>query len=216
MGAGYTALDAKGLIDKVRRDPQLPSRLRRNIVRLAARTADPAILIPRLQRLAVDQWRDLPREAPRYDLLRVVPAHTFWAHHAKPEVRASFTTVDDFAAYVSSADDPSGLLMEFLADDHISIPAERSWLAEAEPLRRMNGYETSQALEIDKEPPLVVFHFPLDRLLDNDVSVRRPCSLDSAVGPNFQWREEGLASGIQEFVDGDIPRECVGHLEWRP
>jgi len=216
MSAGYTALDAKGLIDKISRDADLSPDVQRVVGRLSANIADPDILIPRLQQLASDLWRTLPRELPRYDLLRVVPAHTFWAYLAKPSVRATFTTVEDFSIYVGTSDDPSELLMAFLADDPITFLAERSWLAEAAPLRRMTGEELSRALEIDRDPPLVVFHLPLDRLLLNGVTVRKPCSLDSAVAPNLQWRETGLASGIQEYVDGDIPRSCIDPIEWKP
>jgi hypothetical protein len=216
MATSFGPLDAGTLLDKIGRDPHLGADLKRSISRLAATTPDPAILIPRLQRVAQELWTTFPRWSPRHDLIRVMPARTFLAHHSRPEVRAAFTTVGDFVTYVGSSDQQSELLMSFLSEDHLLIPMERSWLAEAELLVNLTGQQLSQTLEIDKDPPLIVFFFPLDRLIDAGITVRNPCSLDSAVAPNFQWRDDGLASGIREYVDGDIPRSCVLRIDWRP
>ena len=61
---------------------------------------------------------------------------------------------------------------------------------------------------------MVIFEFERDTLLALGLQVRRPNSLDSVLGPNYQWRESGLASGVPEYVDGNIPRAALSRITW--
>lgn len=204
------------MLEKVRGDRSLPVTIRSRAWKIAADVTRPARSLQKLQGLAEETLPLVERELPTTGLTRIVSAGTFWKHHASNEVREAFTTVDDFVQYLITSDDPSGELHRMLAPDSPVIPWQRSWLAPTGRIRGLDGRSLIAALELgaDAEPPFVAFHLPLQQMIASGVLVRPPCSLDSVLGPNPQWSPTGLASGIDEFVDGDVPLAAVGHVEW--
>ncbi|KAA1375973.1 hypothetical protein [Aeromicrobium fastidiosum] len=206
---------ARLLLEKVQADSSLAPSQRRRARQLRTASTNPEIVLERLQRQAIEVLPTLDRRLPATSLCRAVTAAAFRTYHAKPEVKEAFLTSSDFVRYVESQGDKAGTLRDFLRDDSVLFPWQRSWLAEAHKLNGLDGAAVSQALELEKDPPFVIFHFEVQGMVDNGVLVRRPCSLDSVLGPNLQWRPTGLVSGIQEFVDGDVPVEALADLEWR-
>lgn len=213
--ASLTRVETLAILDKVRRDRRLARADRTAAARLTAQADRPALVLERLQQRAYDRLPSFARDTPVCDLVRVVTVSTFLMYHAKPEIREAFTTSIDFALYVADSEKPSERLYECLSDAPILFHWTRSWLADARPLMRLDGRSISAALELEKEPPFVVFFFELPKLLAADVLVRTPNALDSVLGPNPQWRPGGPVSGVAEFVDGDVPRAALTRVEWR-
>lgn len=204
------------MLQKVREDAALPRHLRDRAVRAAGDLTQSVRALQRLQRLAENELPLIPRSQPTRGLSRVVSAGTFLRYHLEPEFREVFTTTDDFVRYVDSSADPNAELFAHLSPSPIAIPWQRSWLAPTRQIRGLSGNDLIRVLELgaDAEPPFVALHMPLDRLQGAGVLVRPPCSLDSVLGPNPQWSPTGLASGVDEFVDGDVPRDAVERVEW--
>jgi hypothetical protein len=211
-----TSDDARLLLSKVRRDRILEPRFRRRAQRLLLHVDQPTLVLARLQRAAGEALPDLPRRAPTTDLARAVTADTFLRYHCRADFRDAFLSVDDFIAFMAAQPDKRSVLRSALSSNASIFPWSRSWLAEYAPLIGLSGHDASLVLELDKEPPLVLFVFRLGDMTRNDVTVRPPCSLDSVIAPNLQWRETGLVSGVPEYVDGDVPLAALTELEWRP
>ena len=67
----------EGLKRKILDDPDLDASPRAAISRLRP-TADPALTMEKLQRVALLDWHNPPRHEPAFDLARVVMADTFF------------------------------------------------------------------------------------------------------------------------------------------
>ena len=214
-GTVLSRADALTLIDKVRHDPSLSPLERRRAGELRRHASRPAVVLERLQREARTVLPRRPKQVSTVPLIRVVTAATFRSYLARPEVRESFTTTADFILFIDSQSDPDAVLMEALRQDPVVFPWERSWLAEESAVRGMGAVELNAALELDQNGPFVVFHFSVANMSAQGVTIREPCSLDSVIGPNLQWRPSGPLSGVREYVDDDIPRAAVTSLEWR-
>lgn len=210
-----TSVQVLSMIEKIESDGTLDNAQRSHARRLRATVADPALVLSRLQKQARAYLPRIARHVPTAALCRAVTAESFRMHLAKPEVREAFTTSADFLVYVHSFEDKSSALLEMLTPDIELFSWERSWLADSRKLRGLNGQELSLALELEKEPPFVLFNFEVEQLRSSGVLIRTPCSLDSVLGPNPQWRPGGPMSGIDEYVDGDVPFEALTNLEWR-
>jgi hypothetical protein len=213
---GIPSEQAAVILEKVRSDRSLPVTIRSRAWKAASDVSQPARALRRLQTLAGKTLPGVARDAPSTSLSRVVSAGTFWRHHTSLEWRDMFTTVDDFVRFINSSSDPNTALTDMLSRDPIAFPWQRSWLAQTRQIRGLDGRSLVKALELGSavELPLVAFHLPLDLLLGSGVMVRRPCSLDSVLGPNPQWSPSGLASGIEEYIDGDVPLSAIGTIEW--
>lgn len=211
------ALDVGGarlLVEKVRRDRTLDERYRRRAARLAPMSDKPALVLARLQRTAREVLPGLPRRPPATDLARVVTAAVFLRYHALPEVREAFLSAEDFIRYVDAQPDKSTFLRQVQSKNEPLFPWDRSWMADWHAVRGLTGVDLDRALELDKRPPFVVFVFPRSACAAYDITVRRPCSLDSVLGPHLQWREGGPLSGLEEYVDGDLAAAAVSDLHW--
>lgn len=203
------------MLQKVRADSTLSDSLRGRFRRLTGPVA-PAQALQRAQVFAREELPKLPREEPTGSLGRVLSASTFLRYASKPEVRDTFTTVDDFIRFVESGDNGESVIWDFLTPGPVVFPWERSWLAELAPLRGLTGAEIVRALEITSDPPFVLFELSVKTMREANVTVRTPCSLDSLLGPNPQWRPGGPASGIREYIDGDVPRTAISAVRWVP
>lgn len=210
-----TSVQVLSMIEKVETDQTIDNAQRSHARRLRAGVADPALVLSRLQKQARAYLPTINRHIPTTALCRTVTAESFRMHLAKPEVREAFTTSADFVVYVQSFSDKSRALTEMLTPEIELFSWERSWLSESRKLRGLNGQELSLALELEKDPPFVLFNFEVAQLASSGVLIRTPCSLDSVLGPNPQWRPGGPMSGIDEFVDGDVPFDALTSLEWR-
>lgn len=218
-GGGFPSeVEVAVLLEKVREDRRLPQHLRERVRRAAGDLEHPSRALSRMQELARRELPNLPRARPRVGLARVVTAGTFLRHHTEPTFRETFATTDDFVRYVSTSDQPDAELWNNFSVAPIAVPWERSRLAPLALLEGRSGGQLIQALELgsDAEPPFVLLRMPLRRLLQTGVAVRPPCSLDSSLGPHWQWSPTGLASGIDEYVDGDVPRAAIASLKWVP
>ncbi|HJQ07310.1 MAG TPA: hypothetical protein VJ872_17805 [Nocardioides sp.] len=204
------------ILEKVRNDRGLAARVRTLAWRTASDVSQPAQALRRLQTLAEETLPHEPRDTPTTGLSRVVTAGTFLRHHTRLAVREAFATTDDFVRFVETSDNPNQELADALTDDVTIFPWQRSWLAPTQQIKRLDGRALIAALELGSSvsPPLIRFNLPLRRMIDTGVMIRRPCSLDSVLGPNPQWSSSGLASGVEEFVDGDVPLAAVGSVEW--
>ncbi len=208
-----TPNEALLLVNRVGQDRSLEERYRRRASRLLARVDEPALVLRRLQQSAREALPTLPRTAPTAALVRAVTAGAFWQHHAQPVVRDSFLTGEDFARYVGTAPDPGDTLRHFLAPNPLLVEWQWSWLAELVHIRALTGTQISQALELNQSPPLVLFIFAREDLLREGVTVRKPNSLDSVLGPHLQWRAGGPLSGVREYVDGSVPLAALSTIE---
>lgn len=205
---------ARLLVEKVRRDNLLPPRYRRRAQQLAPLLHSPALVLERLQGFAAEALPGLPRSSPTADLARVITAATFWRYHCRAEARAAFLTANDFVQAVNSESDAGRFLAQCLTDNEPLTSWQRSWLAEHRAVKGLSGRRVDRALELGKSPPFVMFVFSLADCRSHNITVRRPCSLDSVLGPNLQWNAAGLSSGLAEFVDGDLPRAAVSRIGW--
>lgn len=203
----------EGLKRKILDDPDLDASPRAAISRLRP-TADPALTMEKLQRVALLDWHNPPRHEPAFDLARVVMADTFFHFHLDPLLHSNFITARDFIAYVSSKGDPGSWLLQHLSPEPVVFAFNRSWLTPYDDIAGLAGDAISTALELEKDPPFVLFKLSAATLREASVSIRVPRALDAAPGPNFQWRQGGPLSGVREYVDGDIPRSCVTDIEW--
>jgi hypothetical protein len=206
--------EALALLQKVRRDTRLPTPVRRRAATLAGSGAEPAVVLASLQQIAELYLPLLPRTVPDQSLARVTTAATFLRFYSKPEVRDAFVSVVDFVAYVRGEREPSQFLTSALTPNDPLFMWQRSWLAPARQVRGLSAEDTLKALEMTGEPPIVIFEFDREALLESGVQVRQPNSLDSVLGPNYQWTPTGLLSGIPEYVDGDLPRSALSRLSW--
>jgi hypothetical protein len=214
--AAISEADAVLLVNKVAADSSLPRAVRQRARRLLPRAGTPALVLNRLQEVAEDYVVTLPRVRPTVALTRAITVSTFWKHYCRADVRARFNTAEDLARYIGSDNDPAGVLRDFLDRMPYVVEWKRSWLAEARQLRGLSGRQVADALELGQDPPLVLLQFDLPHLLAQGVTVRKPCALDSTLGPNLQWRPGGPVSGLREYVDSDIPLAALTQLDWRP
>lgn len=206
---------ASALIRKVEADRAVPPVVRRLTARVAGTYEDPILAIRRLQAEAERHLPAMARHPARQPLARVVTAATFLRHYTNPTYRDAFSTPEDFVAFVGSGDAPEKVLQDALTTADPLFSWRRSWLT---PARSMAGRSASALLgdlEMPGEPPVVIFRFSLASMTFAGVDVRPPCALDAVLGPNYQWRSGGPASGVDEFVDGDIPRDALTAMEWR-
>jgi hypothetical protein len=212
---GSEAEAVLALIQKVTNDSHVPQATRRLTRRLVGSGHPPSLSLLSLQAQAGAVLPALQRRAPRVGLARAVTAASYLRHYSSPEIRDAFSTPDDFVAYVESSSDPDATISSSLGDADPIFAWQRSWLAPASRLRGMKGPQVVSALEMVGQAPIVLFHMDLDQLRGAGITVRVPCALDAAIGPNYQWRPGGPASGVPEYVDGDIPRSAISRLEWR-
>lgn len=206
---------ALALLLKVRRDTKLPEPVRRRAGLVAGPAPEPALVLASLQSSARALLPTLPRTDPAESLARVTTAATFLRYYSTPEARDSFQSVDDFLVFIATHHDPSAFLLSILTRNDPIFGWDRSWMAPSRQLRGLSAEDVLRALEMVGKGPLIVFEFDRDALLASGVQTRTPNSLDSVLGPNYQWRETGLASGIPEYVDGDLPRSALSRLSWR-
>ena len=204
-----------GLAAKIAADPVLPPRLRRETTRSLATAEEPALLLRRLQVDAEQYLPTIARSVPTADLSKVVSVDSFIRHYAKPEYRDTFDTPESFAQYVESSTDSDSLLGEAIATPPILLKWYRSWLTPTRSLTGKGGSQLIQDLEMRGEPPVVLLHFSRTSLIRAGVTVRVPCSLDAVPGQNYQWRPGGPASGLTEYIDGDVPSDALSGIEWR-
>jgi hypothetical protein len=209
-----TSDSASVLLSKVRADSSLPDRIRRQAARLARNIDRPAFVLDRLQRMAVDYLPTLPMDAPREALARVVTPDTFLRHYSNPETRDAFISADDFLNFAFSAANPGTFLKNSLTRNEPLFSWQRSWLTPWSQVRGRSGGEILRDLEMPGSGPVILFEFGRDHLFSTGVTIRTPCSLDSVLGPNFQWREGGPASGLKEYVDGDLWQKTLTSLHW--
>lgn len=206
---------ASALIRKVEADRAVPHAVRRLTTRVAGTYEDPILAIRRLQ---VEAERHLPamaRRAARQPLARVVTAATFLRHYTSPGYRDAFSTPEDFIAFVATANAPETVLQDALTTADPLFSWRRSWLTYERSVAGRAATALLRALEMPGEPPVVIFKFSVTSMTSAGVDVRPPCALDAVLGPNYEWRPGGPASGAEEFVDGDIPRGALTAMEWR-
>ncbi len=216
MTAPQADRDLAGMLrSKVAKDPVLPERLRRLGQRTGPEYDDPVLALLRLQEEALVFLQQLERRPSRQPLARLLTASTYLRWYTKPEYRDAFQTPEDFIAYVDTTAQPNETLRQTLTVSSPLFSWHRSWLTSERHIARKDGAQLLHDLEMPGEPPVIICHFSLDSLARAGVDVRLPCSLDAVLGPHYQWRPGGLASGADEFIDGNIPLEALSYLEWR-
>lgn len=206
---------ASALIRKVEADRTVPPAVRRLTTRVAGTYEDPILAIRRLQVEAVKHLPVMARRPARQPLARVVTAATFLRHYTSPSYRDAFSTPRDFVAFVASAEDAESVLMDALTTVDPLFSWRRSWLTPERSVAGRSAAALLGDLEMPGEPPVVIFKFSVTSMSATGVDVRPPCALDAVLGPNYQWRPGGPASGVDEFVDGNIPRAALTAIEWR-
>lgn len=216
MGSALTDSEVLLYVEKIVSDPSLPAIERARVQRIRRSSSEPAVAFRRLDRLARTYLEGLPRVAPTEQMCRGVSVDTLRAHTVRSDVRGIFTTGVDLARYLDAEADPAAALRGMLPESGVVVfPWAHSWLAPSAALRGLSAAEFSAALEIGIEPPFAVFHLSVADMRMHDVLIRTPCSFDSVPGRNKQWRPGGPASGVPEFVDGDVPVEAISEIEWR-
>ena len=203
------------MLAKIDADRSLPGPLKRRAMLLESRVDQPALVVNRLQKIALDYLPTLPRTEPTAALVKVLSADTFWRHYSRPEVHDAFLTADDFSSFVERRTDPDGFLNDSLTLFDPVIAWERSWLTTVVALRGLSAEETIRVLEMNANSPVVLLEMSRASLVAAGVTIRHTCSLDSVLGPHYQWREGGPISGAPEYIDGPIPRAAVTSTVWR-
>jgi hypothetical protein len=176
---------------------------------------DPPLAIARLKAAADHYLPGLPRSEPTSALVRSVDYSRFWEFHLDPAIKARLRTPEDFRRYMDSLADPDAALMAHLSMNPTIVPSAHSWLSRHVDIAGRTADEVVTILAVKQSPPLVIFHFTVGDLLRSRVTIRKPCSLDAVLGDHELWSAAGLASGAEEYLDGDIPRSAVTGLEWR-
>lgn len=206
---------ASALMRKVEADRAVPQTVRRLTARVAGMYEDPILAIRRLQVEAERHLPSMARVPSRQPLARVVTAATFLRHYTSPGYRDAFTTPQDFVAFVESSVSPDGVVQDALTTADPLFSWRRSWLTPERSLAGRSAAALLGDLEMPGEPPVVIFKFSVASMTAAGVDVRPPCALDAVLGPNYQWRPGGPASGVDELVDGDIPHGALTAIEWR-
>lgn len=208
---------AAAVIEMLLEDGEVPDVVRRLARSLRPDASDhPHLVIDRLQRASAAT--SYPFGSPAADLAKVVTLERYWNHYASRDVKAYFPDSVAYRSYVERQADPGLRLMADLKPEYPLIPARHSWVTSHDLVAHSPGRSLVQDLELEPgtEPPLAVLVIPADRARNLGVQIRRPRATD-AVGTNqFQWRLGGLASGLPEWVDRDIPRDAVSSVLWRP
>lgn len=197
-------------------DAALPLCVRREAATLAGLAGrQPGRARERLEDLRERLLPDLASYRPECDYARCVSAETFWRHHLRPDRKAYFR-VDHRAclSYLQSQPDPAAAARADLSDADILIPAEFSWLVPLDQLTGLGGGAITRQLQRRGDAqPFVVFVFPEERLLRQEVMQREPRGIDAIPAKLLQWTPGGVPG---ELIDGRIPLAALGDVQWRP
>jgi hypothetical protein len=209
---------AERLIDLVEDDQALPydTRHRAGALReFAVRNPDKAM--ERLDTLATEVIPSLEGDlkTPASDLAKCVGIEKFWTYHLKVEVKA-FVSAATYRLRVERSRRPGRRLMDDLSDAKVLLKAPHSWLVPKANIDGLDGKQLRIALAIRHLPPYCVFVFPREQLTAHHVTVRSPSAVDAIPERLIEWRPGGLASGILELIDRDVPKAALGLIEWRP
>jgi hypothetical protein len=159
----------------------------------------------------------LQTQPPPDALCRCITLGTFYFHHLDTATRAFFADSADFASHVKQSSDPANELTSLLAPAQVLFPKIHTWMARCKDLEGLAGIELRRALALQgTEPPYIVFRLSRDHLVQGGVAIRRSTALDAIPNRIAYWDPDGLPTGIQEFVDGDIPLSALEAIEWRP
>lgn len=154
-------------------------------------------------------------QAPESDLFKVVTLGNVHRYMVGEDWRAA-----DFRAFLAAVlaeDEPARFVRSLIEPGRVVFPPEHSWMIAAPEVLRLSsrGLKSQLELRSDQDPPYVIFHLSLPRLLATGVMVRRPNALDAAAAAQPQWNPAGLQLG-QEYLDREVPIEAVEDLIWKP
>jgi hypothetical protein len=207
---------AARLFQLVKRDPGLPSDVRRRASRLwATFGSNPDLAVAALDELSRRVAKELPRSAASTPLGRCVTVEVYWRFHLESHIQAFFVTPHDYRRHIEDSDDPARLLSQHLSESRITFPMEHSWLSPWDQIAGLDGATTQRRLRLGNPPPYVVFRLSRSSLQRNSVTIRRARSVDAVLGHHVEWDLAGPSRGVQEFIDGDIPRDAIEEFEWR-
>ena len=206
------------LLARVRADTRLDARVRARAESLMSLTQRaPSLAEASLRELHRSTVATLPLRAATTDMCRCVSAENFFLFHLRDEARGLFRDSRDFLAYIAGLSDPSQELRRLLSPLDPLFRRDHTWMAPCSSLAGLDGKALRRALALrGSAPPYVVFVMSLERLAGEHVSVRRSTALDAVPAGLTYWNPDGLPTGIEEFVDADIPIAALEDIEWRP
>ena len=201
------------LIDLIRRDKSLGSSTKRKARACSKFVAsNPQEAINRLEGLYAATAPTLVRAPPDDDYARVISLYDFWRYNLSDAARTGYTHFAHYARVVQQQRNPNVLLHQHL-DQRRLFPARHSWMAPKALIKGKPGTEIKELLRLTHDPPYVVMTLSRHKMDQNDVTIRKPVSLDAIPGRLLQW-DRGDVPG--ERVDGDIPYAALGSLAWMP
>lgn len=214
---GPTQLATK-LVDLVLADTGLPEELRHRVSPLRELAEQhPDLAIARLEAEAEAFSAGARYEAPTAQLAKAVTVESFWEHYTDEAVKALIPDPETYRRQLAAAVDPGRMATLDLKQGNL-VPASHSWFAQYDAVGGLSGSELINALElgVGRRPPLLLLVLREEGLDGLGIGIRAPHATDAAAAKQTQWRIGGLASGIDEFIDRNIPAEAVERIEWRP
>ena len=173
--------------------------------------SQPERVLGQLEELRLEVVPALPVEPAGCDYARCVPVTTFWRHHIRAEIHATYIRAEDYRRHLEVQPDPAQAARSHLRGGTL-VPAPHSWLIPAEQLAGLSGRQLMGRLKLGAEPPYIVMVLPVDDLRTSGVTVREPRGIDAVPGRFRDWRPGDVP---EERIDQDIPAAALGRLEWR-
>jgi hypothetical protein len=214
--SGSTA-DTLILISRVVADHNLNREVRREAEGLLPLIdQNPALAETRLEALYNRVVPALLTHPPTEDLCRCVPIRSFFLYHVTDDARSDYRDSIDFGQEVAARPDPARFLKTLLRRDAPLFRAAHSWMVGYSGVQHLDGVEIKRALALnDTHPPYVIFLMTREKLLAAGVGVRPSTALDAVPAGITYWDADGLPTGLDEYVDRDIPYAALERLEWR-
>lgn len=207
------ATQARELVRIVSSDTTLAAGVRHRALDLGPLAGlNPDLALTRLRELRDEVVPHLPSVNPAVDYARCVSIELFWRKNLSAARKAYFSTAEDYRRALEAEADPASRLWSDLGADPI-VPAPNSWLLPLADVAGLSGAQTKLRLNMNQEPPYVVFVFSVARMLAAGVTVRVPCGLDAVPSRLLQWFRENVPD---ERIDGDLLRSALERIEWRP
>lgn len=216
--AGSPVQIATELIALVESDHGLPPDVRQWASSLRDRVhSAPDLAIQRLEEEAHRMAEVLPCRRPNELLSKSLSLEAFYRYYLDSDIKDRFSTVEDYRRYLAVQPDIAEALRDTVKKDGVLVDARHSWLAPYGAIRDLTGAEIVEVLELPRaRPPLVVLVFRPPRDTFDEFWIRTPRATDAVPERHTGWRPGGLASGVPEFIDRDVPAAALGSVEWRP
>lgn len=177
---------------------------------------NPDRALQHLEELAERIAPSLPVGDPEQDMAKCVGIENYWAFYLDEDIGMFFDDSETYRREVEAESDPAKRLVGDLRVKEPLIARKYSWMVDGSDIEGLSGSELKVALELRYGPPYAVLLLPKVAMQRSGVQVRKPRALDAVPARLTEWRASGLASGVHEWIDADIPLAALGGIAWRP